>query len=52
MKGKSPADPDPPLPKPEPPPADEGAMEDAAAGEVPVPEGEVPVEDPSLVTEE
>lgn len=42
MKEKSPADPDRELPKPLAPPPDEAAMDDAAAGEVPVEEPAVP----------
>ncbi len=42
MKGKSPADPDRELPKPLAPPPDEAAMDEAAAGDVPVEEPAAP----------
>ncbi|MDQ3467681.1 MAG: VanW family protein, partial [Chloroflexota bacterium] len=42
MKGKSPADPDRELPKPLAPPPDEAAMDEAAAGDVPVEEPVAP----------
>ena len=48
QKGKSDADPDRPLPKPQAPPPDEGAMEDAAAGEAMV-DGVSVTEEPAPV---